>query len=187
MMSEPQVIALRGLRKRPVVDTGSAETIGRVRGMRIDPGGSAVAGILVRGGDGGVIPFDRLQAIGQDAVTVPSVSVLAADEAILPADTDAYGSRVLDEDGNDLGKLSDLHITEDGVIHQVVIDGHAHDRSLIGIGSYAVMVSRTRTAQHPEAGSGDVGIGEPDPPLERPSTSEVADDGGEDLVDGAGV
>lgn len=168
-------IALKGLRKRPVVDTATAETIGRVRGVRIDPVRSAVIGILVRGGDGGVVPLDQVQAIGQDAVTVPSASAMIADDETQPADTDAYGSRVLDEDGNELGKLTDLHITGDGAIHQVVIDGQAHDRPVMGIGSYAVIVGRARragadagstaegaTASTPESAAGPTSDGTPE-------------------------
>lgn len=183
MITPATAIALRPLRKRPVVDLGTAETIGRVRAVRIDPVRSVVTGIVVRGGDGGVIPIGEVQGIGQDAITVPSAATVVPDEELLPADTDAYRSRVLDEDGNDLGKLTDLHIAEDGTIQRVIIDDQAHDRPLMGIGSYAVVVGRIRAGQQPEADSATSDA----PPHELPVTSEVADDGGEDLVDGAGV
>ncbi|CAN5507253.1 hypothetical protein BH23ACT9_BH23ACT9_14730 [soil metagenome] len=140
----PDATPLRQLRKRPVVDTGTAETIGRVDAVQIDPARSQVIGILVRGGDKGFVPLSQVQGIGRDAVTVPSASVLTEVEDALPRDTDAYGSRVLDEDGRDLGKLTDLVIAADGAVQQVVIDGTTHDRVLHGIGSYAVVVSRSR-------------------------------------------
>lgn len=149
--SPPSPIMLRQLRKRPVVDIGTAETVGRVRSVRIDPTEARVVGIVLRGGEGGLVPMDEVQAIGQDAVTIQAASVVVGDEEVLPADTDAYGSRVLDEDGNELGKLSDLSIAEDGTIVGVVIGEELHDRRLMGIGSYAVVVGRTGPRSEPAA------------------------------------
>lgn len=137
--------ALRALRKRAVVDTSTADTLGRVKSVVIDPTVPTVVAVAVR--DGRMAPFDRVEGIGPDAVTLPSADVLRESESQLPHDTDAYGSRVLDEAGVELGRLTDLHMGPDGRIVDVVVDGNPTGRTLMGIGSYAVIVSRESRPQ----------------------------------------
>jgi sporulation protein YlmC with PRC-barrel domain len=131
---------LKGLRKLPVVDTSSADTVGRMESVVIDPSVPTVVAIAVK--DGRLAPFDRLEGIGPDAVTVPTADVLRESESQLPRDTDAYGLLVLDDAGYALGSLTDLHMAEDGRIVEVLVDGEPCGRTLIGMGSYAVVVSR---------------------------------------------
>lgn len=138
MSTDP--VALRALRKRPVVDTSTADTLGQIEAVVIDPSVPTVVALALRGGK--LAPLDRLEGIGPDAITVPSADVLRESESALPRDTDAYGSRVLDEAGVELGKLTDLHMGADGRIVEVLVDGEPSGRTLIGIGSYAVVVSR---------------------------------------------
>lgn len=136
----PPATALRALRKRPVVDTSTADTLSRIRSVVIDPTVPTVVAVAVR--DGRMAPFDRIEGVGPDAITVPSADVLRQSDSQLPHDTDAYGSRVLDDAGHELGKLTDLHMGPDGRIIDVIVDGQPTGRRLMGIGSYAVVVSR---------------------------------------------
>jgi uncharacterized protein YrrD len=135
--------SLKELRRRPVVDTSTAETIGRVEGAHLDPGHSRVMGFAVDGRTDGVLPLSQVQAIGPDAVTVASQSAVRSDEVTdLPLDGAVRGRRVLDDGGTELGTLDDVLMAEDGTIDTVVVDGVEHPTRLLGIGSYAVVVAR---------------------------------------------
>ena len=133
---------LKSLRKRKVVDTSTAETIGRVSSFQIDPTGPSVAGVVVKGKPGGMVPFGDVIGFGPDAVTIPSAMVVIEDPGALPTDDDARGSRLLDETGRRLGKVEDLTMDADGVIASVTADGVAYTARLLGIGSYAVVISQ---------------------------------------------
>ncbi|MGI9017194.1 MAG: PRC-barrel domain-containing protein [Euzebya sp.] len=133
---------LRSLRRRKIVDTATAGTIGRVKGVHIDIAGPSVAAVMIKGRGSGVIPRDSVIGFGPDAVTVPGESVVSQDSPSLPTDADAYGARLLDETGRHLGKVEDLTMDDDGRIVSVTADGTTYERTLLGIGSYAVVVSR---------------------------------------------
>lgn len=135
-------IGLKSLRKQKVVDTSTAETIGRVTGVTIDTSTSAIAGVTIKGRHSGVIPFPEVIGFTSDAVTVPDASVVVEDVESLPTDSDAYRSRLLDDAGNELGKVEDLGVDEDGRIVWVSAGGTNHPGRLLGIGSYAVVIAR---------------------------------------------
>lgn len=133
---------VRALRKRKVVDTATAETLGRVGGVHIDPSGPRVTSIALRGRRGGRIPFDAIINVGPDAITVPGAAVVAEDPDPNPSDGDAVGSRLLDAGGHELGKVEDLHVDASGAITSITSDRGTHTGRLRGIGSYAVVVDR---------------------------------------------
>jgi sporulation protein YlmC with PRC-barrel domain len=134
--------SLKSLRKRKIVDTSDASTIGRVKDICIDTSGPSVAAVVVKGADGDAIAFGDLIAIGADALTVGDASVVAREAPDLPRASDAYGTRVLDDAGRELGKVEDIQIEDDGRISGVVVGGVTHTGRLLGVGSYAVVVAR---------------------------------------------
>ncbi|WP_370326961.1 hypothetical protein [Euzebya sp.] len=134
--------SLKSLRKRKVVDTATAETIGRVRGVRIDPSGPSVIALEVKGAVSGVVAFSEIIGIGPDAVTLPRAATVIEQDVDAPTDADAYGARLLDDGGREHGTVSDLVIDDDGRVIQVVAGDQTFDRTLLGIGSYAVVISR---------------------------------------------
>lgn len=135
-------IHLKGLRKRKVVDTATAETIGRVTGVHIDPAGPAISSIALKGRGAGRIPFADVIAIGPDAITVGSADVVVDEEDPNPRDAEAFGNRLLDDAGRDLGTVSDVVVDADGSVVSIRTGGGVHVGRLLGIGSYAVVIER---------------------------------------------
>lgn len=134
---------VKSLRKRKVVDISTAETIGRVKSVQINTGGPTVSGITMKGRGSGRIDHTDVISYGPDAVTVRDASVVVDDDGSLPDDADAIGSTLLDENGRRLGKVEDLTMGQDGSVVAVTADGQTHRRRLLGIGSYAVVISRS--------------------------------------------
>ena len=134
---------VRRLRKRKVVDTSTAETIGRVAGVHLDASRSAVSSLRLKGRHAGHIPYADVISVGPDAVTVRSADVVVEGDDAAPSDADAIGSRVLDDAGYDLGTLKDLTVDQDGTIASLSVDGSVVEGRIRGIGSYAVVVSRS--------------------------------------------
>lgn len=133
---------LKSLRKRKVVDTATAETMGRVKSFQIDIPSASVAAVVVKGKPGGMVPFSDVIGFGPDAVTVPNAGTLIENPEALPTDDDARGSRLLDETGRLLGKVDDLTMDETGRIVSVTADGVTYESQILGIGSYAVVISQ---------------------------------------------
>lgn len=134
---------VRRLRKRKVVDTATAETIGRVAGVHIDASRSALRSLRLKGRHAGHIPYADIISVGPDAVTVRSADVVVEEDDDAPSDSDAIGSRVLDDAGYDLGTLKDLTAGQDGTVVSLSVDGSVIDCRVRGIGSYAVVVTRS--------------------------------------------
>lgn len=133
---------LKAFRKRQVVDTSTAETIGRVTAVQVDPRTSRMIGFLVKGDAKGALPLSATQGTGPDAITVASADAVQADGPRGATDADARGSLVLDEGGTALGEADDLLVDDDGAVVAVVIDGKPVTTRLLGIGGYAVVVAR---------------------------------------------
>ena len=134
---------VRQLRKRKVVDTATAETIGRVAGVHIDPSRSSLSSLRLKGRHSGHIPFSDVISVGPDAVTVRSADVVVEGDDESPSDSDAIGSRVLDDGGYDLGKAKDLTVGQDGGIVAITVDGSVYEGRVHGVGSYAVVIQRS--------------------------------------------
>lgn len=131
-----------------VVDTSTAETIGRVSGFVIDHDGSAAVGIIV--GER-VVDWADAGGVGTDAVTVTDEAMVRApksalEDAAVRGDSDPISKPVLTEDGVELGTVVDLDIDSGtGEIRRIIIDeDEVSGRRLLGIGSYAAIVSAGR-------------------------------------------
>ncbi len=136
--------SLKNLRKRKVVDTGSAATIGHVGGFHIDPTGPSVTHVVLKGRGGGTIAFTDLISVGPDALTVRSADVVDEDgSSDLPQLSDGLRATLLDDSGTELGRVEDILMDDDGHVTGVTTSGTTHEGTLLGIGSYAVVVRRS--------------------------------------------
>lgn len=132
---------------RAVVSQSTAETVGQVADFVIDPQShSIVAVTLKKTQHGDTVLWSALTAFGVDAVTIPEAEAIVdasdAVAALSGKDHRLLGKRVLNTDGEDLGKVTDAEFDPaTGRLTAVVLanDSVRGDR-LIGIGSYAAIV-----------------------------------------------
>ncbi len=136
---------------RKIVSTSSAETVGTVDNLIVDPKRHSVVAVQVKkaasGGD--ALPWNEITAFGVDAVTVTSSGAVSeSDEdvaALMSKDHRLIGKRVLSAAGDELGTLVDVDFDpEAGSVRALLLDTAevAGDR-LVGVGSYAVVVTPT--------------------------------------------
>jgi uncharacterized protein YrrD len=132
---------------RKVVSTSTAETVGHISEFVVDPQShSVVALILKKSGDGDTLLWSAITAFGDDAVTVAGAEVVTESNPALAAlsgkDKRVLGKRVLTAVGEDLGEVVDVYFDPaSGAIAALVVPGgELAGESLIGIGSYAVIV-----------------------------------------------
>ncbi len=135
---------------REVVDTSSAKKVGTVAGLVLDPEASEIVAMVV-GSE--VIGWKDAGGIGEDAVTISSADMLRGPSSELESAgvsgvADPISKPMLTEDGHELGTVSDVEFDETtGKIRRLVLDDDRIKGSrLIGVGSYAVMVSSTDRA-----------------------------------------
>lgn len=128
------MIRLSQLIGQDTVALADAERRGRVNGIRIEA--DRVVGVHT--GDA-VIESGSIRSFEGDAVTYDGTPSAPGDAQ---AD-DPRGRRVLDEQGDELGRLADLEIEADGTISNVLLDDGrtVAGRSLRAVGSYAVVVA----------------------------------------------
>jgi uncharacterized protein YrrD len=136
----------RDLRGTKVVSRSSAEKVGAIDRLVIDPGTRRVTAVQV--GKGDVVPWEAISGIGDDAVIIDdggSVRPAAEgrEEQTLKGDLDLGGRRVLSDTGNELGEVEDLEFDEStGEVTGLVTDGGRIDGDrLRAVGSYCVVVA----------------------------------------------
>ena len=138
------------LMDRPVMDLATATTIGRIDDIGVDPVTKRVVGFHLAKTPGRAtwLSWERLTAVGADAVTVPDDSVLTdppteVTGGRLRADN-VLGGRVLTDEGYELAGLADVEIDVEAASVEALLlaDGTeiAADR-LRGIGRYATVVT----------------------------------------------
>lgn len=129
------MITASELAGRAVIDIETAEKIGSIEKLILDPEGKRVAGFIVAKGasfpgnkERTVVPASTVRAIGPDAVTIRRE--VAADTDItylesLPRGSDVIGRKVITDDGRYLGKVDDVLIeSADGRIFGYVLADH---------------------------------------------------------------
>lgn len=135
---------------RPVLDTSSATTLGKVDALLVDPGDQRVVAVTVkRKGDQDVLRWSALTSFGPDAVTVPGEDAFTASDDRLDALASKAGAllkkRVLTDAGDESGTVTDVEFDpETGrVTALVTTEGEIDGGRLRGVGSYAVVVGRS--------------------------------------------
>jgi sporulation protein YlmC with PRC-barrel domain len=136
------------VRGHRVVDTTSAEAVGTLDGLVIDPDGHRVADLVI--GDR-VLCWSDSHGIGADAVTVKDPDLLREPETdqqrrAVDGATDPVGKAVYTEDGFELGVVEDLEFDADTGAVEVLATATERipGSRLMGLGSYAVVVRSTR-------------------------------------------
>lgn len=134
-------------RGHPVVSTSTADTLGRIDELMVDPGRRAVVALHLKKAKGGnTLLWQDINAFGEDAVTVSGpekVADAAGDVAALAGkDHRLIGKRVLSTAGEELGEVADVEFDGDsGAVTTVVLrEGDVDGKHLVGVGSYAVIV-----------------------------------------------
>lgn len=133
---------------RQVMSTATASKVAKVAGFIVDTPAARIVALRLSKveGDGDTLHWEDIKGFGQDAVTVPSEDVLkdASGRAAELSDKtyDVLGKRVLDDQGNELGKVRDLEFDPStGALTALVLaDGTVSGSRLLDCGSYAVIV-----------------------------------------------
>ncbi|HUR76070.1 MAG TPA: PRC-barrel domain-containing protein [Sporichthya sp.] len=139
-------------RNRPVVSTGSAETVGRVEGFLIEAEAARITGLRVQAdGSSTVLPWDKVAAFGPDAITVTGADVLRepmdqAEQRRIDPELDPIGKPAIEETGNNLGTVSDVDFDPaTGALRAVITEVYELPADkLMGLGTYAMVFSDMR-------------------------------------------
>jgi sporulation protein YlmC with PRC-barrel domain len=142
------VTALRDLIGRRVVSGGTAEALGEVDGVLVDTTTRQVTDVYVRHGRSDTfVGWDEIDAIGPDAIVLgaavaPRAPQSDREKAAAGGKLTILGKRVLDDLGFAHGELADLDFDDQsGAVTSISIeDATLAADSLIGIGSYAVVI-----------------------------------------------
>jgi uncharacterized protein YrrD len=137
-------------RKRPVVNTATANRVARVDSFVVLPGPARVA--LLRlgkvSGAGTLLSWDDVQGFGPDAVTVATDAVIRPARDVLEQraednDLEIVGKRLLSEQGTELGPVTDVDFDpETGTVTSLITKTDTiSGQRLIGLGGYAAVVS----------------------------------------------
>ena len=130
------------LKGMAVVSVGEGTRLGHIKDLLIDPQALRVVALQVEGnGQTFLVPFDQLQSIGSDAVTVASSQVAQ------PATAGVLGQRL------DLGTLRKLKVVDTagtllGAVRNVDIEGTSgqvtrltvHKGGVLGLGGTTTVV-----------------------------------------------
>ena len=141
-------------RKRDVVTTNDAETVGRIDHFVVDPETRRIAAVRLDKvqGDDRYVSWSRIGSFGQDVVTIEDAAALRKPdgprEEGVRKEFAILGKRVLSDAGRELGEVTDVEFDQStGAITALLTEREqiAGER-LRGIGSYAVVVARDRPA-----------------------------------------
>jgi len=141
--------SLRALVGQPVIARESADRLGAVDGVVIDPEARRVVAVQLGANKScRFVGWDEISAIGPDAVMVSSSAGVRETEGPLEERAAAgnaglLGKRLLDDAGDELGTVDDVEFDDTtGVVeHLRAGDEPIAGERIIGIGSYAVVVS----------------------------------------------
>jgi len=139
------------LKGRKLVDTSSADTVGKVDGFLLDPATQSIAALEFKKTDGGdTVAWSVITAVGDDAVTIPGTNVLIEAEGRLAELASKRGvvlkKRVLTDAGDDLGEVRDVDLDPStGSVRELVVGAkktptHVAGARILGVGEYAVVV-----------------------------------------------
>lgn len=149
------MFTLRELTRKPVVAVDSAEQLGSISGVRIDPGTRLITAMVIGGKKGRVVAREAVRGVTGDVVTLTSADALhealdPAEQDLLAGRFDVVKKRVLTTAGFDVGQVRDCEFDEDGTLTVLLTTTQAlPGESLRGIGSYAVIVEHPAEGTHP--------------------------------------
>lgn len=135
-------------RGRPVMNTSTATTEGKISHPLVDPHTSRVVGFALSKthGKANTLHWEDLRHFGPDAVTVDSADAVAEPRGraaeLSAKHMEILGKRVLTDQGDELGEVDDLHFDPDSgeVVALVTAAGPLEAERMIGLGSYALII-----------------------------------------------
>ncbi len=141
--------SLRALLGQPVIARDTADRVGTLDGIVLDPEtGKVVAVQLGAKKSSRFIRWDDISAIGSDAIMVSNADSVrdargSLEERAAAGIASLLDKRVLDDRGDELGTVDDLELNKTtGIINELRVgDVHVAGERLIGIGSYAIVAS----------------------------------------------
>lgn len=141
-----------------VVSAATAQRVGTVGSLVIDPAGGRISALRVKGPDADLVDWAELRGIGPDAVVVSSADAMrlarpGPEERARDGAMDVLGKRVLTDSGTELGTVADVEFDpETGVLEAVVVGDHRLPGDGIrGVGPYAVVVRADGVDEPPTA------------------------------------
>ena len=141
------------LKGKPVIAHDSAEQLGSVQSVVVEPEEARVVALLIGGKKSGseFVSWDDISALGDDAVMVTTSTARPAqdelEQRVAAGIALGPGKRVLDEIGDELGTVDDFELdAETGVLQSVRVDDvDVAAERLLGIGNFAVVVRSEAT------------------------------------------
>ncbi len=149
------MITLKDAIGRTVLGRDTAEQLGELRHVVVDPSGAKVVALVVRSGrNDKLVAWDDVTGFGPDAILVGATSAVRdpgsdAEKADAGGRRDPLGKRLLNDQGTSAGLVVDVHFDESTGVVDSFVGEHAiasADR-LRGIGSYAVVVRASDDAR----------------------------------------
>jgi len=141
--------SLRALLRRPVVATDTAEQLGVVEGVVVDPAQRRILAVHLGAKTDTFVSWDDVHSVGSDAVMVSSSAAARAprgpfEERAAAGVHIAPGKRLLDDGGDELGEVDDVEFDDStGAVEGLSVgDTTVTSDRLRGVGSYAVVVAR---------------------------------------------
>jgi sporulation protein YlmC with PRC-barrel domain len=129
-----------------VVDTATANTVGRVDDIVVDPHTRTIAALRVDGRGADVLHWPDITGFGADAVTVASATAVGdptgRTAGLLGRDYQVVGKRLLTDSGDEIGRVLDVEFDPDtgSVTGLLATIGRIDGGRLVGCGSYAAVV-----------------------------------------------
>jgi sporulation protein YlmC with PRC-barrel domain len=133
---------------RKVVDLSTAQQLGEVESLVVDPEQRRVSLLRLRKtrGKGKLVDWQALRAFGDDAITVPGPDAVRepgeGEKAAASGDLDLSGRLALSDRGRALGRVLDVEFDpSSGEVLSIATDSQTFgaDR-LLGVGSYAAVI-----------------------------------------------
>lgn len=143
------MIRLHEAMGRKVMARDTAESVGELHGVVVDPVARRVVALQVgRGHKGRLVDWSAVGGVGPDAVVIDTAASLRAangqrEERVLKGDLPLIGHRVLSDSGDVVGALDDVELDEaTGALLSLLAGGATIAASrLRSVGGYAVVVA----------------------------------------------
>lgn len=125
-----------------VVDIDTAQKLGSVSDVILDPANLRVAGLEVKKGafaSAHILPAEKVRSFGKDAVTVDGESSMGGKELLQSVERPEHlsaivGTKIVTQSGSFFGRINDVLLSDDGLR----IEGYEYSKggigSLVGLG-----------------------------------------------------
>jgi uncharacterized protein YrrD len=136
--------SLRAAIGKPVILRETAEQVGDVHFFAVDAANRRVIALVAaKGRSSLVVDWAQIQSVGPDAVIVEATrEPRSDDDRAVSGALHPIEKRVLSDLGNERGNTTDVEIDDGGSIQNLhVADAVVEGKRLLGVGSYAVVIT----------------------------------------------